>query len=94
MTYETIKANTKKGETVKARSKAVAGYTLSDCYERCSHRKNFIYEEWLKEAYYLGAHNFHITSYNSQVFCIGFETDNYYYHITPAHNYRVAKEIF
>ena len=91
MTYETIKKTTKKGETVKARCNYYEGRTLYDVYNKPSYRKQAIYDAWLKEAYYIGARNFHITSHNSQVFCLGFETDTHYYHITPMHNYRVEK---
>lgn len=91
MTYETINKETKKGATIAARSKQLDGYTLADIYCNASHKKHAIYSEWLKEAYYLGARNFHITSHNTCTFCLGFETENFYYHITPTHNYRVAK---
>ena len=89
--YETVKKGTKKGLDIMYSSLHNVGTTLDDVYKSYSRAKERIYDNWAVECLELNGYNFHISSRNTMMYTIGFETDTHYYYITPSHNYRVLK---
>lgn len=95
--FETINPKTGKGASIVWRSNQYHGRTLHDCYANPSRVKERIWGYWCEVCKELDhteniVCNIHVVSYNSNFFTIGFETDTYWYYITPAHNYRIPKQ--
>lgn len=91
MQFETVKPGTRKFEDLKERARNFEGYSVRDCYGKCSYAKMDIEEDIKKDAFELGCYNYHICSFSKFVFTCAFEDPQYLYYITPAHAYKLAK---
>lgn len=67
-----------------------SSFSLYDCYERPSVRKQEIYKYWEEFASSVDAEYFSISTYNANIFTLDmiftYDGVRYYAHITPTHN--------